>query len=107
MGAPIDLQRPGRLWQAQVRMRKPLPATQPWRWKPLVRSRAVEGFWFAVAAGVSLLFLLGVALQGEKWLAAGIDAGALVAAGLALGLWNRRKRRRERAASTVLSAVRR
>jgi hypothetical protein len=78
-------------------MQKPLPPKQPWKWKPLVRSRAIEWFWFAMAADISFLFLLGLLMHGERWLGAWSVTSVIVMACLAVGWWNRKKRRQEKA----------
>jgi len=70
---------------------------RPWQWRPPVRSRAIEWFCFATAAGLSLLFLLALLIQGRKYLAGGVHVALIVGLCLAMGYWNRTKRLRERA----------
>jgi Flp pilus assembly protein TadB len=76
-------------------MQKPPPSKRPWEWKPLVRSRAIECFWFAAAATFSFVYVLALLVHGAGWLAAWGGTTVLVVGCLALGLWNRRKRRQE------------
>jgi hypothetical protein len=78
-------------------MQQPRRETQPWRWKRLIRSRALEWFWFALALFVSLLFVLGLIVHGTSWLDALPAFGLLIGACLGAGFWNRVQRRQEKA----------
>jgi Flp pilus assembly protein TadB len=83
--------------QASGRMLKPPLTRQPWQWKPPVRSRAIECSWFAMAVAISALSLWVLVRHGGQGLSSLAGAPILVVACLAIGLWNRRKRRQEKA----------
>lgn len=78
-------------------MNKHPTSRQPWEWKQAVRSRANEIIWFAFAATFATLFSLGLLLHGSRALVAWDETAFIVVITLAVGFWNRKKRKQEQA----------
>ena len=68
---------------------------QPWEWRPIVRSRALEWLCFVGGGFFAILFLGGIATHGARAAAIWPFAVPVIGGLFALGLYNRRRRFRE------------